>query len=58
MDDLPEPGNEVQPRRDHLAYEVDPQFAGRIEKAPSVEDREGPDVLRPTPAGGQHQPVE
>jgi hypothetical protein len=32
----------MQPRCDRLAYSVDPQFAGPIEKARSVEDRKAP----------------
>jgi hypothetical protein len=48
----------MQPRGDRLAHGVDPQLVGGIEKTRSVEQCEGTDVLRPTLAYPQHQPVQ
>jgi hypothetical protein len=51
VDDLPEPGDEKQPGPDRFTHGLDPEAAGRFEQIGPVQDGEGTDVLRPTPAG-------
>lgn len=55
--ELPESRHQVEPGSNHVAHGVDPEAAGRIEKVASVEERERTDLLRPDPAGLEHQLV-
>jgi hypothetical protein len=50
---LPEPGHQVQPGGDHLPDRLDPQPAARTGQA-AVQDGQRADVLRPELIGPQH----
>ena len=57
VEQLPEPGHQVQPGRDHVPHGLDPEAAARVEQAAAVKDGEGTDLLRPDLIRPQHQQV-
>jgi hypothetical protein len=58
MDELAEARDEVEPAFDGIAHGVDSERADLVVQRTTVEDGEHAEVLRPPPAGHEHQAIE
>jgi len=57
VEQLPEPGHQVQPGLDRLPHALEPEPAIRVEQATALKNGQRTDVLRPALIRPQHEPV-